>query len=471
MLYAALPLTLAVVGTLAVTFVVVEVIVPALIEDHRQRRRRPVPLASAALVSAPHEETARAAVVTGDRTSGNGYEVRRRRISPKKALDPEADEDAQLHVLGDVTASEYEFDERRLRDPVPSFSSAPPNPPSQRASASPLLLFDSSEDGGGGRIEASSKPRAGGDDGAVGEETVSLAVRRDSASAANPVGSAPPVAIALATEAAPTALHACIEASPTHAAVDVPGRSTASADASAPVSTLDGSTPPSAPLSDVLRASPRYRQAKEEAVLSWSTFDAPPRFGDSSPVAAAAAASPSLNASVHSSDRNTSALDHFDWPADSDLSEGGWTRPSSPFQPVTTTTMTTTTMTRDLPPRDASVLSLASSTTTGTLPFGTAPDRGSNPPLVPTVETGIGASTETEAVDGGGTGGARMSRTVSQASTSSKFGAPPSETSDASWTRVPSSSFARSAGSASPPNSDAAAEEEDEFEYVARFDG
>lgn len=88
MLYAALPLTLAVVGTLAVTFLVVEVIVPAVREDQQRRRRRRGRFAERrdpALVSASREESGSTAVATGARTASRyGYEVRKRRPQPHR---------------------------------------------------------------------------------------------------------------------------------------------------------------------------------------------------------------------------------------------------------------------------------------------------------------------------------------------------------------------------------------------------
>lgn len=362
----------------------------------------------------------------------------------------EEDQDRPQHVLGDVTASDYELDDRRCLPDLPA--RVLPTPPPQKfqeeeeqATAGPLLLFTSSEEAG--RTELGAKARASCD-GSGG-----------SVSAVSPLAE-----VLWATETTPVTLQPSGR-TPTNAAVaDAgPNRLTLTEEAFGPGSSRAGT--PQAPLPPnelgiLTELPPPPRAGEEEAAPPWSPCCSlrPPPLGDVSP-----AASPSLNTSRHSSDTGTSALDYVDWPAESDLSDG-WTRPSSPFQPVAPTT--------ENPTFDGATSAL-NPACTGAPRLGVSLNRGATSPQVPTSKTGHDTSTERgrEPTKIGLAGGAEtMSRTVSIESddASDWSRAPPSESSDdASWTRVSAfSSSGRSVRSACPSDGDAA-EREDDFDYVA----
>lgn len=219
----AMPLLYALPITLAVTLLVVEVIVPALLHEHhhhphphqdrgrrgRQRRRRPVLVQA----STREEEQEEGGVSTGvaTRSEDYGYEIRKRRPAAnrrhqhqqvraqrsRRALwslpnthlclslslqNRHEEEEEELHVLGEVTASEYELAGRvdnedtsqKLAPPVvlpphPPGSLLPARPSSTTATRGgetedqrPLLLFEEEEElaatGGGGKGGGSAAP-------------------------------------------------------------------------------------------------------------------------------------------------------------------------------------------------------------------------------------------------------------------------------------------------------------------------
>ncbi|KAG0655349.1 hypothetical protein C6P46_001046 [Rhodotorula mucilaginosa] len=140
----ALPITLAVVGTIAVTLLVVEVIVPALLlqDPHqdrgrrgRQRRRRPVLVQASTRVQDQGEGIVSTRVAARS-TEDYGYEIRKRRPAANRRQQQQQQHrevDQELHVLGEVTASEYELanDDSSLNlatNPSPSAPSRSPPP-------------------------------------------------------------------------------------------------------------------------------------------------------------------------------------------------------------------------------------------------------------------------------------------------------------------------------------------------------
>lgn len=181
----ALPITLALVGTIAVTLLVVEVIVPALtVQDphhphHRQDcarrgRRRKVLVGASSRQEEVQKVGSISTGVAATRSGDYGYEIRKRRpaAANRRQQQNHREEEAELHVLGEVTASEYELaatvdddDEDQSKKLATVLSPSPGLSPARSSSTTqtraetedqrPLLHFDEEEEdpaarGGGG---------------------------------------------------------------------------------------------------------------------------------------------------------------------------------------------------------------------------------------------------------------------------------------------------------------------------------
>ncbi|GAA5993148.1 hypothetical protein JCM10908_001313 [Rhodotorula pacifica] len=374
----ALPITLAVVGTLAITLVLVEVVVPALIEEHHQRqsarrhrdrrrtssRRRGTPVLVP--VKAEGEEGTRV-VTTGVETPNHGYEIRQRRHRPSSGHREQQQQ--QQHVLGEVTASDYELDEQRHPPASSSFLAPQRTSPNDDA----LLLFDADPS------QAPSTERAGGDPFADGNREVSPFFAEEDQK--------PPLADK--PEDLPD----------TQASTAAQGVSHSSSSSQEAIPS-SSSTSTHQEIAESLASSPVL------VSLDLPDHDATRSPSPPAPSHPSAPARQVVSNSAAQIDRDLFGEDN-EWRDDR-------TRPSSPF---------VTPLLPDLEPcatESASELG-ASAMATPTPSFVTAQSTATSTPTLAVGSSSASTST-------------RMSRTVSQVSAS--FSAPESETSDASWTRV-----------------------------------